>query len=387
MIARGQAMPDHLGSPKLSILHVLTLNGRNGEYGGPVRVARELCTELNSRGHATHIFSGAREGSEPIPRSGLSESFILVKPISTRLAVSSLWSWRLIKPLNKLITNADVVHIHFARDLIPFLSAFIAILKKKPFVTQTHGMIISDGRISTRVTDFILTKPIMNRSRVNLVLTEKEMSSIKTLKLKSPAKILPNGIATETSIHLTDSSSNRVVFCSRLDKRKGIDKFINLADYFRESDLVFEIYGPDDGELEFCLDKITNRRLQNILAYKGALPSEKVQEVLAQAKVLILPSENEPFPMVVLESLAVGTPVLVMPSCGFAGVLRSFNENFVSKSESTTGLLESFESQLTNVKDRKNRNEIREFCSLVFGIASVTNDLLATYLRAINHGH
>ena len=111
-------MSVNIDSQPISILHVLTLNGRNGEYGGPVRVARELCTELNSRGHATHIFSGALKGSEPVPKPGLLESFILVKPISRKLAVSSLWSWKIIKPLIKLINGSDVVHIHFARDLI-----------------------------------------------------------------------------------------------------------------------------------------------------------------------------------------------------------------------------------------------------------------------------
>ena len=380
-------MPVRTDAPKLSILHVLTLNGRNGEYGGPVRVARELCSELNSRGHATHIFSGARKGSEPIPKSGLAESFVLLKPLLKRLSVSSLWSWKLIRPLNRLIKNADVVHIHFARDLVPILAASLSILNKKPFVTQTHGMIISDGRTSTRVTDFFLTKPLINRSRINLVLTEIEMSSVKTLNINSPAKIIPNGIAIDFSRKLTDSSSNRVIFCSRLDKRKGIDKFIDLADSFRESDFVFEIYGPDGGELDFCRNEITNRRLQNILTYKGALPSDKVQEILAGAKVLILPSKNEPFPMVVLESLAVGTPVLVMPSCGFAETLRNFNQNFVSSSEGSTGLLDSLGSQLNNSENHKSRDEIREFCHSVFGIARVTDDLFDTYLRAINHGY
>jgi len=380
-------MPVRTDAPKLSILHVLTLNGRNGEYGGPVRVARELCSELNSRGHTTHIFSGARKGSEPIPKSGLAESFVLLKPILKRLSVSSLWSWKLIRPLNRLIKNADVVHIHFARDLVPILAASLSILNKKPFVTQTHGMIISDGRTSTRVTDFFLTKPLINRSRINLVLTEIEMSSVKTLNINSPAKIIPNGIAIDFSRKLTDSSSNRVIFCSRLDKRKGIDKFIDLADSFRESDLVFEIYGPDGGELDFCRNEITNRRLQNTLTYKGALPSDKVQEILAGAKVLILPSKNEPFPMVVLESLAVGTPVLVMPSCGFAETLRNFNQNFVSSSEGSTGLLDSLGSQLNNSENHKSRDEIREFCYSVFGIARVTDDLFDTYLRAINHGY
>ena len=377
-------MSANIDSQPLSILHVLTLNGRNGEYGGPVRVAREICTELNSRGHATHIFSGALKGSEPVSKPGLLESFILVKPISGKLAVSSLWSWKLIKPLNKLINGSDVVHIHFARDLIPFLAAFLAILKKKPFVTQTHGMIISDGRISTRLIDFYLTRPLINQSKTNLVLTETELFSLKSLKTKSPSRILPNGISIDSSKKLTNSSSNRVVFCSRLDKRKGIDRFIDLAETFRATDLIFEIYGPDCGELDFCRNEIVKRNLQNTLSYKGALPSEKVQEMLATSKILILPSKNEPFPMVVLESLAVGTPVLVMPSCGFAVTLSNFEEDYVAKSESTSALVESLTSQLSGFEIHKSRDEIREFCSNTFGVRKVADELVATYKEAIN---
>ncbi len=376
-------MTANVESPKLSILHVLTLNGRNGEYGGPVRVARELSTELNSRGHTTHIFSGARKGSEPTPTPGLSESFILVKPISGRFAVSSLWSWKLIRPLNKLIKCADVVHIHFARDLVPFLAAFLAILKKKPFVTQTHGMIISDGRLSTRLTDFFLTKPLINRSRINLVLTEIEMSSIDTLKIKSPVKILPNGIAIDSTKQLKDSSSNRVVFCSRLDKRKGIDKFIDLADSFRESDIVFEIYGPDGGELNFVKSQIAHKNISKMIKYKGSLPSNEVQNMLQDVDLLILPSKDEPFPMVILESLAVGTQVLVMPSCGFAGQLRDFEAAFVAESEDQNGLHNSFQKFFDSGFEIKSRELIRAFCRDRFGISSVTDQLVQNYKKAL----
>ncbi len=376
-------MPVNADAQKLSILHVLTLNGRNGEYGGPVRVAQELCAELNSRGHNTHIFSGAREGSEPTPKPGLAESWILVKSISRRFAVSSLWSWHLIKPLNKLIKSADVVHIHFARDLISYISAFLAILKKKAFVTQTHGMIISDGRVSTRIIDFFFTKPLINRSSMNLVLTEIEMSSIRTLKIKSPAKILPNGIAINSSRKLRDSFSKRVVFCSRLDKRKGIDKFINLADSFRESDLVFEIYGPDGGELKLVKSEIEKKKISKTLKYNGALSSSEVQKMLEVVDLLILPSKDEPFPMVILESLAVGTQVLVMPSCGFANQLRDFEAAFVAESEDQNGIFNSFQKFFESGFQLKSREAIREFCRDKFGISSVTDQLVRNYKEAL----
>lgn len=376
-------MPTTADSPQLKILHVLTLNGRNGEYGGPVRVARELCQELNSRGHKTHVFSGALKGSEPTPITEPSESFVYVKPITQKLKVSSLWSWKLIPALKRRISDSDIIHIHFARDLVPFLAAFIAIVLRKPFITQTHGMIISDGRLSSRLIDSLLTRPLINRSKMLFVLTEKEKYSIKKLNVKPAVMIMPNGIAVDHVRNLSNKSSNRVVFCSRLDKRKGVDKFIDLADSFRHSNLVFEIYGPDGGELEYCANEIKIRCLQKTLSYEGALTSDKVREMLADAKLLILPSKNEPFPMVVLESLAVGTPVLVMPSCGIAEKLKTFDQNFVSSSEDISDIVTTFRMSLSKNIDLKARISTREFVIKEFSIISVVDTLLKTYKKIL----
>lgn len=372
-------------NPQLKILHVLTLNGRNGEYGGPVRVARELCQELSSRGHKTHIFSGALEGSEPQPNSQLSESFIHVKPITKRLKVSSLWSWKIVIPLKQHIQNADIIHIHFARDLIPFLAAFLAILQRKPFITQTHGMIISDGRISTRLTDMFLTRPLLNKSHLNLVLTDDEASAVKKIRIKSPSTKLPNGIAMPVALQNPDILQKRIIFCSRLDKRKGLDKFINLAETFKNLNLKFEVYGPDSGELEFLRSEIQNKGILNTLEYKGSLPSEEVQLMLAGIDLLVLPSKDEPFPMIVLEALSVGTSVLVMPSCGLASDLRKFDKNFVAISENAEGLNKSFQIFVKSNFNIRDRDEVKTYCKKEFGISNVTDNLIDFYEQVSRH--
>ena len=371
---------------RLNVLHVLTLNGRNGEYGGPVRVARELCTELHSRGHSTHIFSGALRDSEPNPKHGLSESFVLVKPLLKKLPVSSLWSWGLLAPLTQQIKRADVVHIHFARDLVPFLAAFLSILNRKPFVTQTHGMIISDGRLSTRLTDFLFTRKLIKKSRINLVLSDTELSAVLALGIKSPCKVLPNGIAVGVNQNERNEPTNRIAFCSRLEKRKGVGKFIELADSFRDAGIKFEIYGPDGGELEFVQSEVKSRNLSSILEYKGSLQADEVQSVLAQIDLLLLPSKDEPFPMVILEALAVGTPVLVMPSCGFAAKLKRFESSFVADTEDGYGLNDSLNRQKSRHYRNKSHMEIAQFCATEFGIESVVNQLLGEYMKALSYG-
>ena len=371
-------MQDIVATPHLRILHVLTLNGRNGEYGGPVRVARELCGDLSNRGHSTHIFSGAYLGSEPVPKQGLSESFVLVKPLSKKLPVSSLWSWNLIGTLIKLIKHSDIVHIHFARDLIPFLTAVISLFSRTPFVTQTHGMIISDNRISTRIIDILFTRPLLNKSRINLVLTATELSAVSKIGSKSASKVLPNGIFVQPKNLESHNKINRVVFCSRLNKRKGVDKYIEIADFFRESAIKFDIYGPDGGELELVKREIKNRNLEGVLEYKGALAAEEVLTMLSEIDLLILPSKDEPFPMVILEALSVGTSVLVMPSCGIARELQQFRSSFVSKTEDINGLVESFNEFLEN-STSQNREKIINYCKSQFSIESVCNELEQLY--------
>ena len=112
---------------------------------------------------------------------------------------------------------------------------------------------------------------------------------------------------------------------------------------------------------------------------------EQVQGVLGEYDLLVLPSANEPFPMVVLEALAVGTPVLIMPSCGLADSLRSFQESYVATSESMDGVKESFQMQLNENFKSKSRTQISEFISKTFGINSVASSLLQVYRKAIEN--
>ena len=136
---------------------------------------------------------------------------------------------------------------------------------------------------------------------------------------------------------------------------------------------MFEIYGPDGGELELVRREIEKRNLSDVVHYQGALQADEVQKLLREIDLLVLPSRDDNFPMVILEALAVGTPVLVMPSCGFAETLKTFDPNFVAASEDLSGLLKSFEKQFASNYCNKTQQEIMDFCTQVFGISSVTD--------------
>ena len=124
---------------------------------------------------------------------------------------------------------------------------------------------------------------------------------------------------------------------------KGIDQFLSLAKSQRERPIKFEIYGPDGGELSRSLRFIREHNLSETVTYKGALATETVIGRLSEVDLLVLPSRYDNFPMVILEALSVGTPVLVMQSCGISSILASYNRYFVAQDASIKGLIKSFE--------------------------------------------
>ena len=380
-------MNTHPLSRNLRVLHILTLSSRNGDYGGPVRVARELCRELSNRGIDTEIFSGALKGNEPVPFEGLNESYVYVNSITKFYPLSTLWSWKLIFSLNQRIKNSDLIHIHFARDLISFAAALLCLLYRKKYVTQSHGMIVPDYRLATRIIDLVFTIPFWKVSSAIFVLHSQESSEITKIYKNSKLKVLPNGIAINQNFEVEKQESNlRVAFCARLHVDKGIDQFLSLAKSQREGPIKFEIYGPDGGELSRSLSFIREHNLSETVTYKGALTTETVIGRLSEVDLLVLPSRYDNFPMVILEALSVGTPVLVMPSCGISSILASYNRYFVVQDDSIKGLIKSFE-ELTQLLPNISRKSLVQFCAKNFSISKVCDDLTVNYENILkSHG-
>ena len=369
----------------LAALHVLTLNGARGEYGGPIRVARELCIELQRRGYSTQIFTGILSNSIPESHQELKESAEEVSPLNNRFPVSSLWSNRLPKRLFRLINASSIVHIHFARDLISVLTAFICVLLKKPYFTQTHGMIIQDRRLLTRAFDFLFTRPALKHSQVNFVLSLQELAEISSLNFKCRMEILPNGIRIPRLSKIRSAPEiPNVIFCSRLQARKRPDRFLELAKFARKNGIEanFAIYGPDGGALKEIELRIQSDAELSHVKYGGALSSIQVLDLLSESDLLVLPSENEPFPMIVLEALSVGTPTLIMPSCGIAQILKNKFPEFVASSDDDQGIISAFNDIFNIEVMRQSRDEYRSFCEEQFGIDKVVDLLEQFYFKA-----
>ena len=102
----------------------------------------------------------------------------------------------------------------------------------------------------------------------------------------------------------------RIISVGRLEPQKGFDLLIKAFSKVNKEDLkgyTFHIYG-DGEDKEALLKLISNFKLNNFIFLEGI--SKNIQEEMYNSSMYIMTSRYEGFPMVLLEALSVGLPII-----------------------------------------------------------------------------
>jgi colanic acid/amylovoran biosynthesis glycosyltransferase len=103
----------------------------------------------------------------------------------------------------------------------------------------------------------------------------------------------------------------RLVSVGRLAEQKGHLLLIDAAARLRERGMEFELVlvgdGPLRGEIEALIDRLD---LSDCVRVTGFLGTAEVRRELEAARALVLPSFAEGLPVVIMEALALGRPVI-----------------------------------------------------------------------------
>ncbi|MEU5208987.1 glycosyltransferase [Streptomyces sp. NPDC020742] len=308
----------------MRITHVVTLVSDDGAYGGPVSVATGQLGELASRGHEVELLSLWRgRGRPPAAVDGVPLRARPARTLVPGQGFLGLFHPGLLPLLWRRAGRADVLHLHAGRDLVSLAALAVAVLRRRPFLVQTHGMVQPRRTAVARLFDRVYV-PLLRRAAVALVLTDEEEAGLRrVLRSRGPRLVrLPNGVRTRPDE--AERGEADVLFLARLQARKRPEAFVRMAAlvHRKRPDASFTLHGSDEGRLAEVRRLIAEEGLGEVVTYGGALDHGAAVRRTARATVYVLPSVDEPFPMSVLESLAVGTPVVCTGSCGIAGPLR-----------------------------------------------------------------
>jgi glycosyltransferase involved in cell wall biosynthesis len=110
--------------------------------------------------------------------------------------------------------------------------------------------------------------------------------------------------------------TQRVIFLGRLSHQKGVDRFVKLAAELHETnpDAAFEVYGGGQYPIPYGIDYLT---------FHGPLTWERRADAFRDATVIVVPSREEPFGMVILEAMQHRVPVVYPKRAGAAEVLAT----------------------------------------------------------------
>ena len=367
----------------MKILHVVTFIDVKMSYGGPVAVARQLAKIQRKRNIVSDILAlSNRSETLQEPDNAYREFLFQAKSIFGIKKFSALYSLRALVWIYRNAGNYDVVHLHFSRDLFQVSSAIILIVKRLPFVLQTHGMLTSTKK--KRIVNLTYDKLIgwiVGKSSAQLALNSMEASALAGLGWFPRGQEVGNGIEFDSSSVWNNTSSRRVVFLSRLHARKNPLLFVEAAKMWIETgpkDVYFEIAGSDEGEgskVQQEIEKFGSKRL----SFRGGLSHKDSLELLSQASLLVLPSVNEPFPMVVLEALSHGTPVVVTDSCHISQVILENHLGEVSEANASKIVLAIGNSLSINAPKIEIKNRARK----IFDINEIQKRIEEIYQTAI----
>ncbi len=133
--------------------------------------------------------------------------------------------------------------------------------------------------------------------------------------------------------------SGKGVFVGRISKKKGIDDIIKLASDYKVN---IDLYGPLTSD--FALDDL------NIpgVSYLGLLGSDDIYKTLSKYDYFILPSYQEGYPGVVIESMACGIPSICYNVGGLSEMLEHGVNGFLIEPSNIKKLYEAILSLESN---------------------------------------
>lgn len=252
------------------------------------------------------------------------------------------------KNIKALLKKGETKIVHynascFTKGLIRDALILYPLRKKADIFYHCHCNL--DTNVNNPVAEFFFKK-ICKISKKVLPLNENSLSFAK--KYTDRVQIIPNFIEKvyADEVNAREELKN-IAFVGRVTEDKGVIELVNAAKEI--SGVNFYIIGPDDNNI------LADCNEENIIKV-GPKPHDDVLELLKDMDALILPSYSEGFPLVVLEAMACGLPIISTPVGSVPDMIGDEGGVLVKLKDS-----ESIKEAVEKIKPQDTRQKMAQF--------------------------
>lgn len=310
-----------------------------------------------------------------------------------------LYAPEMARRLDEKVPEMDLVHTHLPFIYPTWAAARAACRHGKPLFYHQRG-VFDPARLkfrSLKKSLFINTveKPTMRSATTLIALTDAEVANYRALGVKTPCRVVPNGIdvaayaggdRSRAEARWGLSPEDQVVlFLGRLHPIKGADRllaaFLKVAT--RNPRAVLVLAGPDEWHLESKFrEALAEAGLLDRVRFPGMVSGFEKVDLLARADLFSLPSDAEGFSMAVLEALASGTAVLLSPGCHFPEVEKAGAGRIVSlEPAAIAGALDELLADTPRLRSMGKRG--RDFVRATYSWDRITATMVEVYAEGI----
>jgi len=370
----------------MKILHITPAYKPAYSYGGPTESVARLCEVMARTGHQVSVFTTTANGKNElniisgIPHDVDGVSVTYFKRITgdpTHIS-PALWF-----NLFKTYKEYDVIHLHSWWNPLVMVSAFLALFSKRKVVISPRGMLIFQTGKTTlkRIVHDIFGRRLLKHCVLHATSVQ-EFQECQRLIPDWKGFVLPNMVSlpAQNPLVRVEDKTFRLIFLSRIHPKKGLENlFCSLASF--EVPFLLTIAGSGEPSYISELQRLAAKlKIDKKITWLGWVSRDEKFELLYQADLFVLLSLNENFANSVIESLFMGTAVLLSQYVGLAEFIQKENLGWIS-SLHTPDILQALDSAYMDSEKRHSiRKDSRAIIETTFDEKKIILAYLTNYL-------
>ncbi len=314
-------------------------------YGGPIYSISALCEAQAALGNEVSVFTTNANGGTnlEIPLevaqsvNGINVTYFPRITGDHTHVSPKLW-WKLWKEAD----NYDMVHLHSWWSVLMIGCAWILKIKGVRFVFSPRGM-FSNYTFNHNVNPIkkgvfwgLLTKPVLRNQVFHATATSEQKEIESLFGNKASVFTLPNllqfpNLSVEAIQTHQQKETIKLLFISRVDRKKGIEILLQAIKLLKEKVPVFlTVIGAGDKEYVDELKQLAiSLDINTQIEWKGSVEWRAKFDDILHADILVLPSYNENFANIILETLYAGRPVILTKYVGLHDYVSANNMGWV----------------------------------------------------------
>ena len=252
--------------------------------------------------------------------------------------------------------NYDLCYIALACYGKPFLKdmpfALLCKLFHKKLVIHQHNKGMSDN-VDRWPYRWLL--PMVYRNAKVLLLSWRLYPDIEKVVRKDDVIICPNGISVIDSVVEDDNSKTfddndnkeinkvpRLLFLSNLIESKGVIVLLDALKILMERGYSFQcdFVGGETKEIDAkrFVEEVNIRGLNKVAFYQGKKYGKEKWDVFRQSNIFVFPTENECFPLVLLEAMAYHLPIVTTNEGGIPDIVENGKNGLICERKNPESL-------------------------------------------------